>query len=75
MDATRGYSKMLNEIRAQPPAGSRVGSGKFPHSFDYSGGKCLQDSYFQKNTTHPKKYGGIDGYDNKLYHDYGQEYR
>lgn len=30
-------------------AGSLLGSGAFPNSFDFSGGKCLQDQFYASN--------------------------
>ncbi|CAD7960227.1 unnamed protein product [Amoebophrya sp. A120] len=42
------FTDTLETVRAQPAAGSVVPSGKYPNSFDFSGGKSLQDRFFTK---------------------------
>lgn len=60
----QGFSDKLAAIRAQPPAGSRLGSGAFPHSFDFSAGKCLQDvfylSHFGENSSANERSYSVD---------------
>ena len=41
-----GFRETVELSRNMPPMGSRVPSGCFPHSFDYSSGLTLQDPYY-----------------------------
>jgi len=40
------FTGMKNSPASLPMAGSRCPSGKYPRSFDYSGGCVLQDSFY-----------------------------
>mmetsp|Transcript_28292 Transcript_28292/g.71799 ORF Transcript_28292/g.71799 Transcript_28292/m.71799 type:complete len:208 (+) Transcript_28292:113-736(+) len=42
------FTHTLENVRAQAAAGSVLAGGKYPNSFDFSGGKCLQDRFYTR---------------------------